>query len=375
MSAVSENSVFNNKDRFVQGWYWALRSRELKAGRVKALELLGRKLAVYRGEDGTARTVDAHCPHMGAHLAEGRVDGSSLRCFFHDWKFNETGTCVEAPSLKSAPKACIKTWPTTEKYGMIWVYTGSDANAPVPFVPELESLEVDSSRGNCFIKNCHPNVVMINAIDAHHFNTVHNLPVELLFKTEKINPSAMTFSNTTKLPDKSAFTRFLGRFYAGPLTYKMSYWCGSNGTVTIGPDFLHFHIMFAIRMLENGRAEGQTILITKKRPGVLGWAFNKTLLFLTKIVGNYFAKGDTKIFETIQFDFKTPTKADRAIIDFIQDVETQKALCWETWAPAPIQQESMTALRDNLELDEAEAKLDLSPAPENSPALNAIESH
>lgn len=375
MSAVSENSVFNNKDRFVRGWYWALRSNELKSKQVRAVELLGRKLAVYRGQDGVVRAVDAHCPHMGAHLAEGRVDGSSIRCFFHDWKFDESGQCREAPSLKSPPKACLKTWPTAEKYGMVWIFTGDKPDLPIPFVPELEGLEVDSKRGNRFIKNCHPNVVMINAIDAHHFNTVHNLPVELLFKTEKINPKAMTFSNTTKIPNKSAFTRFLGRFYAGPLTYKMSYWCGTNGTVTIGPDFLHFHIMFAIRMIEGGKAEGQTLVITKKRSGVLGWAFNKVLLVLTKIVGNYFAKGDTKIFETIQFDFKTPTKADRAIIDFIQDVDGQEALNWGDWSPALVAQEKVQALKESLELDQAEAKLDFEPSSETKRPLNPVQSH
>ena len=61
----------------------------------------------------------------------------------------------------------------------------------------------------------------------------------------------------------------------------MSYWYGSTGSVTVGPDFLHFHIIFALRADENGKTRGQTILVTKKRPGPLGWLFNRVLLFLT----------------------------------------------------------------------------------------------
>jgi phenylpropionate dioxygenase-like ring-hydroxylating dioxygenase large terminal subunit len=328
---VRENKVFNKPESFVEGWYWVCPSGRVKAGQLRAVSVLGRELAVYRAYDGQAHVVDAHCPHMGAHLAEGRVDGNGLRCLFHNWNFDERGACVSAPALKSAPDVCLRSWPTSEKYGMVWIWTGQKPEQALPFVPELEHQEVDVVFGNRFEKSCHPNVVMINAIDAHHFNTVHNLPVDLLFETKKLNDNAISFSNTTKIPDKSRLTRFLGRFYAGPLTYKMSYWFGSTGTVTIGPDFMHFHIMFALRMLDNGRTEGQTILVTRKRKGLFGFLFNRVALFLTRVVGDYFARGDTQIFESIKFDFKTPTSADRSIIDFIENVEAQKTLNWASW--------------------------------------------
>ena len=123
----------------------------------------------------------------------------------------------------------------------------------------------------------------------------------------------------------------MGRFYAGPLTYAMSYHFGTSGTVTVGPDMLHFHILFALRLIDGGRTEGQTILITKRRPGFRGRAFNKAILLATRAVGNYFAKGDTQVFQTMKFDFKTPTKADHAIIDFIQHVEKQPARTFGSW--------------------------------------------
>ena len=100
------------------------------------------------------------------------------------------------------------------------------------------------------------------------------------------------------------------------------------GTVTLGPDFLHFYIMFALRLGERGVAEGQTVLLTRRRRGFFGFLFNVVLLFLTKIVGNYFAKGDTRVFTTIKFDFKTPIKADRAILSFVQHVEKQRTVPW-----------------------------------------------
>ncbi|MEB3831421.1 aromatic ring-hydroxylating dioxygenase subunit alpha [Phormidium sp. CCY1219] len=331
IASLRDAQIFNHSQRFIQGWYWAIPSRELKPGQVKPITLLGRKIAIYRGEAGKVFAVDAYCPHMGAHLAEGKVEGNGLRCFFHNWKFDADGICVDSPCLGKPVSVTIKTWPTAEKYGMIWVWTGEEAQQPIPFVPELKEDSCDVMLAARFEKNCHPNVVMINAIDAHHFNTVHNLPVDIVFQKKELPENAITFSNITRGGDDSWFVKLIRPLYQNEVTYKMCYWYGSIGTVTLGPDFFHFHIMFALRLTETGKTEGQTLLLTQKRPGLWGWIFNRFVLWITWIVGNYFAKGDTQIFQTIKFDFKTPTKADKSIIEFIDHLEGQTALTWETW--------------------------------------------
>ena len=123
-------------------------------------------------------------------------------------------------------------------------------------------------------------------------------------------------------------TRFLGRFYRDVLTYVLCYWFGSTGTVTIGPDSLHFHIIFALRPTRDGRSEGQSILVTRKRKGMYGKALSRALLFLTRVVAAYFAKGDTLIFKTIRFNLRTPIKADLPVIRFIQHAERQETTTW-----------------------------------------------
>jgi phenylpropionate dioxygenase-like ring-hydroxylating dioxygenase large terminal subunit len=352
--AVNSNrktKIFNHPERFVEGWYWAIPSHKLKRGKVKAVTFMGKELAIYRGENAKVVAVDAYCPHMGAHLAEGKVEGNALRCFFHNWKFDTEGMCVDIPCLGEALPIKIKTYPTAEKYGMLWVWTGKTPQQTLPFVPELEHDECDAVLGRYFEKNCHPNVVMVNAIDAQHFNTVHNFPVKIFFQKEDLNQNAITFSNTTRGGEDSIFLKFILPFYKEAVTYSMCYWYGSNGTVTVGPDFLHFHIMFALRMTEGGKTEGQTILITKKRKGLFGWIFNRVILWVTEIVGNYFAKGDTKIFQTIQFDLKTPIQADNSIMQFIHHTEKQKALMWGSWEDAQAIEKS--ALREAIRLQEA----------------------
>lgn len=333
MVSVTDTKVFNQPQTVAETWYWAFKSHELKAGQVKPLNFLGRELAVYRGEDGVVRAVDAFCPHMGAHLAEGKVDGKGLRCFFHAWKFDENGELADIPCRdKPGLQARIQQHPVSEKYGVIWIYTGETPDHEVHFVPELAGVEVDHAFGNHFVKGCHPSVLLVNAIDAHHFNSVHNFPVDVKFECLPLNDHTIQFNNTTTIPQSRWFLRLFSRFYADRLTYSLCYTAGTTGSVTVGPDFLHCHIIFALRPTPEGKAEGLTILITPKQaaPHKLGWlcAFNPLILFLTMLVGNYFAKGDTKLFQSIRFKLKRPIKEDYSVIQFIKHLEKHKTADW-----------------------------------------------
>lgn len=339
MTNPGRSQKFNNPEVIVEGWYWALPSRELHRGQARGLRFLGRDLVLFRGDGGKIHALDAHCPHMGAHLKDGTVENDAIRCPFHNWRFEANGRCSDVPCQKPQivnPK--LASYTVEEKYGVAWIYAGETPRMPIPYVPELKDAEVDAALGASFVKEVHPNVVMINAIDAQHFNSVHpmvkKLAGRLHLEPVVMNGNNVEFRNTTKVPTDWWFGRLLSRFYADALTYWMSYWFGSTGSVTIGPDFLHFHIIFALRPNDAGHAEGQTILVTKKRKGIAGAALNRILLFLTKLVGSYFAKGDTMIFRSIKFDLRTPIKEDQAIIRFMRHLEEQPLSSWSRAVPA-----------------------------------------
>ena len=59
---------------------------------------------------GKVVAMDARCPHMGVHLAEGRVEGDGLRCFFHRWKFEGNGKCSDIPALPRPLNAGWRRW-------------------------------------------------------------------------------------------------------------------------------------------------------------------------------------------------------------------------------------------------------------------------
>lgn len=76
------------------GWFAVAFSDEVKAGGVRPLRYLGRELVLFRSSTGVASVLDAHCPHLGAHLGiGGGVVGETLACPFHGWRFDAQGQC------------------------------------------------------------------------------------------------------------------------------------------------------------------------------------------------------------------------------------------------------------------------------------------
>ncbi|MEZ5303968.1 MAG: Rieske 2Fe-2S domain-containing protein [Verrucomicrobiales bacterium] len=107
--------VFQNWDVVAEAWYFACRSGEIGVGAVKAMNLCGQHVALYRGEDGAVRALDGFCPHMGTDLGIGTVKGDRIACFFHHWEFDGTGACRHIPCGEpTPPNACLQPYATAE---------------------------------------------------------------------------------------------------------------------------------------------------------------------------------------------------------------------------------------------------------------------
>jgi phenylpropionate dioxygenase-like ring-hydroxylating dioxygenase large terminal subunit len=117
---------------YPEGWYRIAWTRDLGNGRVLPLRWFGQDLVLYRGESGRPYLLDAHCPHVGAHLGHGgRVKGETIACPFHGWRMAGTGSCVLVPLAKKIPpRARVRTWPVCELSGAILAYVHPSGDAP-----------------------------------------------------------------------------------------------------------------------------------------------------------------------------------------------------------------------------------------------------
>ncbi len=163
------------------GWFVVAESRDLAPGEVRALYYFGRDLVLYRAEDGSPHVMDAHCPHLGAHLAVGgRVEGDCLRCPFHGWKFDgDSGRCVEIPygDVKVVPsKAHARSYPTIERNHMIWAWHHAKGGEPFYEVPEVPEF-FDDAWTPILVRDFEIRVsaqdMAENNVDFSHFRYVH----------------------------------------------------------------------------------------------------------------------------------------------------------------------------------------------------------
>ncbi|HLG11152.1 MAG TPA: Rieske 2Fe-2S domain-containing protein [Dehalococcoidia bacterium] len=92
------------------------------------VRLLGEDLIAFRDTKGEVGLVANACPHRGASLFFGRNEEAGLRCVYHGWKFDVTGTCVDMPSEPAESnfknKVRAGAYPTHESGGVIWTYMG-----------------------------------------------------------------------------------------------------------------------------------------------------------------------------------------------------------------------------------------------------------
>ena len=134
---------------FARGWHILLFSQELAPGEVRRARYFNRDLVIYRGESGQAAVLDAHCPHLGAHLASdgGRLRGDNIACPFHGWEFAPDGRCVNIPYAKRIPARAanaLRGWPVLEKNGFIAIWHDPEAGEPEDYLPDIPEWGPDS---------------------------------------------------------------------------------------------------------------------------------------------------------------------------------------------------------------------------------------
>lgn len=124
-----------------QYWQPVATSASVEAGEAKPLRVLGEELTLYRGETGNPYVVGARCAHRYTWLHTGWIEEDCIRCFYHGWKYDGTGQCIEQPAESDvyAEKVKIPSYPTREYGGLIFVYMGPAEVPPeLPRFPELE---------------------------------------------------------------------------------------------------------------------------------------------------------------------------------------------------------------------------------------------
>jgi nitrite reductase/ring-hydroxylating ferredoxin subunit len=170
---------------FATGWYQIAWSSEIKLKETKSMRYFSQDLVCYRGESGKPYLMDAHCPHLGAHLGVGGcVENENIRCPFHGWLWDCEGKNVEVPYSERVNRAkSIKTWEVREVNEAILTWYDSEGKPPAwepPVIPEaLDDNFYKCEPGGTYTwgkVRVHPQFLAENAADIAHFRFVHRAP-------------------------------------------------------------------------------------------------------------------------------------------------------------------------------------------------------
>ena len=162
-----------------QNWYVVCLASEIDDGAVVGADVLGGRVAVYRKSDGSPVVLSSVCPHMGADLAGGDVQGDDLRCMFHFFRYGPDGRCTGIPSEDNVPlSARVHSFPAAERLGLIWMFNGEEPLFEVPGLRDYDDTTVVVRARRTDLFPVEPWVIMANSFDYQHLRFVHGFEFE-----------------------------------------------------------------------------------------------------------------------------------------------------------------------------------------------------
>jgi phenylpropionate dioxygenase-like ring-hydroxylating dioxygenase large terminal subunit len=167
---------------FINFWYVAEESGNVKDKPVQ-VRMLGQEFVVFRDLAGIAHCLSNTCIHRGASLANGRVEGDCIECPYHGWRYSGDGLCQVIPSMNSAVpigKRRVDSYPTVERYGLIFVFLGDlpeNERPPIMAIPEWGR---DGWRATAIRTEWNIDYIrsMENAVDPGHNEFVHTTHIQ-----------------------------------------------------------------------------------------------------------------------------------------------------------------------------------------------------
>ncbi|MCU0568452.1 MAG: Rieske 2Fe-2S domain-containing protein [Oculatellaceae cyanobacterium Prado106] len=255
-------------------WYPVHYVMDLARDRPTPFTLLDQDLVIWWDSPAQSWRVFAdQCPHRLAPLSQGRVaEDGLLECPYHGWAFAGAGDCQRIPqqleggSAETSPRACVRSFPTAVRQGLLFVYAGQPDNADQVAIPIVEALEEEADQWICL-------------------NTFRDLPYDALTLLENVlDSSHLPFTHHRSVGNRANATPVeLEMVESGKL--------GFRGTWPEGP-----------RRGKLGRQDTQFIAPGLMWHDLISKQFGRTL---TVVYATPIRKGKCRLFARFPFKFSS----------------------------------------------------------------------
>jgi vanillate O-demethylase monooxygenase subunit len=301
-------------------WYAAASSDELPSSSILSRTVLDERVALLRTESGHPAALLDRCPHRLLPLSCGRVKGETVECGYHGLTFDPSGRCVRVPGqARIPPGARVRSFPVTEKYGLVWIWPGDPALADpgaVFDIPQFAQPGWELSRGPYTRFATNYQNITDNLVDPAHTTFVHQgtlggaaaaeVPVETAANADSVVVSRW-IPDAPPVPIMTKYFRFQGNV-----------------------DRWQYYHLFppAVSYVDFGAIEtGRERSDAERNKGfrILSFAFltpetdRSTHYFWFQL--RNFALGDTQATKELVADFARTFDEDRLILEQIQRVQ------------------------------------------------------
>ncbi len=162
----------------------------------KQVRLLGEDLVLYKDRSGTYGLIEPLCAHRRINMLYGVPLDHGIRCPYHGWAYDESGTCIEQPyeeevdpESRFKEKIHMTAYPVQECGGLLWAYLGP---SPAPLLPKWEPLVRENTLKDIGVSLIPCNWLQIqeNSLDPVHLEWLHldfhNYAMEQLDRPERV---------------------------------------------------------------------------------------------------------------------------------------------------------------------------------------------
>ena len=156
-------------------WYPVIPMSALETG-PQAFTLLKTPLVLWLNESGQPCAVLDRCCHRSAQLSKGVVCNGHIRCPYHGWEFDGSGTCVKVPQLTDnfiPPTYKVEGFRCQERYGYVWVAL-ADPLTDIPEISEVADPRFRQIHQFYEVWKCAGLRLMENSFDNAHPHFVHH---------------------------------------------------------------------------------------------------------------------------------------------------------------------------------------------------------
>ena len=173
-----------------EAWYPVAFLKDLDPKQLTRFTLLEQDLVIWWDrQQETWRAFADRCPHRLVPLSEGRIEENGLlECPYHGWAFAGDGSCDRIPqqndsgTAETSKRACVQTFATAERQGLLFVYRGNPEHAHQTRIPLIEPLEDEGTEDwvvlDTFRDLPYDALTLLeNVLDASHIPYTHHKTV------------------------------------------------------------------------------------------------------------------------------------------------------------------------------------------------------